>query len=216
MSKQKNKPVMYSALEVANFCGVVNQTAINWIKNNHLMASSTPGGQFRVYPDDLIAFMRERNMRVPEQVLSDAAASKPDAEKNVTASVLVVDDDVALNDVLSQYLRTQLAAVPSAAAHAITVSQAYDGFDAGSKMASMRPSVVVLDLDLPGIDGFDLCRRIKETEDYARPSVVVITALEDSFSESKCRELGVEHYFKKPLAFASVWDAVSTLLKVKA
>lgn len=216
MSKQSNKPIMYSALEVANFCGVVNQTAINWIKNNHLKASSTPGGQFRIYPDDLIAFMRERNMRVPEKVLSDAAASKPSESQSDALSVLVVDDDVALNDVLSQYLRTQLAAFPNVRAHEVSVVQAYDGFDAGSRMASLHPSVVVLDLDLPGVDGFDLCRRIKETEEYARPAVVVITALEDSFSESKCRALGVEQYFKKPLAFASVWDAVCTLLQFKS
>ena len=45
-----------SALEVANICGVVNQTAINWIKSGHLKAFITPGGQYRVYTDDLISF----------------------------------------------------------------------------------------------------------------------------------------------------------------
>ena len=44
------KSVVYSAMEVAKICGVVNQTAINWIRNNYLKASTTPGGQFRVYP----------------------------------------------------------------------------------------------------------------------------------------------------------------------
>ena len=48
MKESEGKSVVYSALEVANICGVVNQTAINWIRNKHLKAFSTPGGQFRV------------------------------------------------------------------------------------------------------------------------------------------------------------------------
>ena len=54
-----NKPVVYSAMEVARFCGVVNQTAINWIKNQYIKAFQTPSGQYRVYPDDLVAFMKK-------------------------------------------------------------------------------------------------------------------------------------------------------------
>ena len=53
MLKKDKKIRIYSALEVANICGVVNQTAINWIKNSHLKAFTTPGGQYRVYSEDL-------------------------------------------------------------------------------------------------------------------------------------------------------------------
>ena len=65
MSKEFEKTIVYSALEVANICGVANQTAINWIRNGYLKAYSTPGGQYRVYADDLVGFMSDRNMRVP-------------------------------------------------------------------------------------------------------------------------------------------------------
>ena len=54
MSKEFEKTIVYSALEVANICGVANQTAINWIRNGYLKAYSTPGGQYRVYADDLV------------------------------------------------------------------------------------------------------------------------------------------------------------------
>ena len=64
----EEKSVVFSALEVAKLCGVVNQTAINWIKGNHLKAYQTPGGQFRVYPEDLYDFMMSRNMRIPEEL----------------------------------------------------------------------------------------------------------------------------------------------------
>ena len=70
MAKDLNKTVVYSALEVANICGVVNQTAINWIRDGHLKAFSTPGGQYRVYRDDLIVFMQNRGMRMPDDFLA--------------------------------------------------------------------------------------------------------------------------------------------------
>ena len=65
MAKNGKKVRIFSALEVANICGVVNQTAINWIKNNHLKAFTTPGGQYRIYAEDLLEFLESRGMRVP-------------------------------------------------------------------------------------------------------------------------------------------------------
>ena len=69
MNKDSNKTIVYSALEVANICGVVNQTAINWIRNGYLQAFSTPGGQYRIYLEDLVAFMKSRNMKIPADLL---------------------------------------------------------------------------------------------------------------------------------------------------
>lgn len=68
MAKRHKKMRMFSALEVANICGVVNQTTINWIKEGHINAFTTPGGQYRLYPEDLKAFLEERNMKVPKEV----------------------------------------------------------------------------------------------------------------------------------------------------
>ncbi len=68
MTKRFKKKRMFSALEVANICGVVNQTAINWIKNGHINAFTTPGSQYRVYPEDFKAFLEERNMKVPAEI----------------------------------------------------------------------------------------------------------------------------------------------------
>ena len=64
MNKDSNKTIVYSALEVANICGVVNQTAINWIRNGYLKAFSTPGGQYRIYLDDLVDFIKESDTDV--------------------------------------------------------------------------------------------------------------------------------------------------------
>jgi two-component system OmpR family response regulator len=69
MSKKERKVKLFSALEVANLCGVVNQTVINWIKQGFIKAFMTPGGQYRVYPEDLAEFFTNKNMKIPPVLL---------------------------------------------------------------------------------------------------------------------------------------------------
>ena len=96
MARTDKKIRIFSALEVANICGVVNQTAINWIKNGYLKAFTTPGGQYRVYAEDLIDFLSSRGMRLPVEL------QKMMEEIQSLRTILIVDDDQALNDSLKK------------------------------------------------------------------------------------------------------------------
>ena len=98
MGKKEKKVRIFSALEVADICGVVNQTAINWIKNGFLKAFMTPGGQYRVYAEDLLTFLTSRGMRVPLE-LSEGTAAGPDWKR-----ILIVDDDENINTLLKRFL----------------------------------------------------------------------------------------------------------------
>ncbi|HVO39244.1 MAG TPA: helix-turn-helix domain-containing protein, partial [Spirochaetia bacterium] len=80
MAKKEKKVRIYSALEVADICGVVNQTAINWIKNGFLKAFMTPGGQYRVYAEDLLEFLTSRGMRIPKE-LENKVGDEPEWER---------------------------------------------------------------------------------------------------------------------------------------
>ncbi|NLM01652.1 MAG: response regulator [Treponema sp.] len=186
MAKESNKTIVYSALEVANICGVVNQTAINWIRNGYLTAFCTPGGQYRVYLDDLVDFMKSRKMRIPAEILEMYTKN---LDKNI--NVLIVDDDIGLNTVLSKYLEREF--------DNLEIVQAFNGFDAGAQLANKKTNCVFLDLDLPGVDGFDICRRIYTTEEFGKPVVFVITALENGNIEKQLKEMGAAEFFKKPL-----------------
>lgn len=199
MAQSENKTILYSALEVAKLCGVVNQTAINWIKNNHLKAFNTPGGQFRVYPEDLMEFMRSRNIQVPVEVRVACGEKISGCD-----SLIIVDDDRGLNSVVAKFISKKLPSLP--------VYQAFDGFEAGSLMAEKQPSILLLDLNLPGIDGFDLCRKINESDRFGKPSIIVITALENEEVEEKVKELGVKSFMKKPLDLVKIVDSIKNII----
>ena len=180
MTIQKKRRV-FSALEVAKICGVVNQTVINWIRADHLKASMTPGGQFRVYPDDLRDFLVANKMRVPEELWALLNNEE----------LVVVEDDKVLNNLMTVQLGR---AFPN-----LKIRQAFDGFEAGSLLTACRPKAVVLDLNLPGVDGYEICRRLKTQEDFHNPFVAVVTAGDNPQAEPDSRKAGADAFYLKPL-----------------
>ena len=164
MAKKEKKVRIFSALEVADICGVVNQTAINWIRNGFLKAFTTPGGQYRVYLEDLVEFLTSRGMRVPPE-LSEGVEEEPSWQR-----ILIVDDDETINTLLKKFLLRKLPDCE--------VRQAFDGFEAGTQLSEWKPGVVLLDINLPGVDGHKLCQRIKAGGGPAAPVVIAITGLD--------------------------------------
>ncbi len=201
MTKRVKKVRIFSALEVANICGVVNQTAINWIKNNHLKAFTTPGGQYRIYSEDLVDFLNNRGMRVPEE-LSELLAGL-----NTKKKVMIIDDDKDLNEMMKLIFSRKL--------ESFDIIQAFDGFEAGKLLVSEKPDVIILDIDLPGVNGHLLCARIKEDKDLGSPVVISISGLDDTFEEEKILSEGADAFFTKPLDFDKLISAMEDLLSAR-
>ncbi|MFP4383720.1 MAG: response regulator [Spirochaetia bacterium] len=192
---------IFSALEVANICGVVNQTAINWIKNGYLNAFTTPGGQYRVYSEDLVDFLSSRNMRVPEEL------KKILEQKLFIDEVLIVDDDEDLNNMIAQFFKKKFPDM--------NVHQAMSGYDAGTMVASIHPGLIILDIDLPGQDGFELCRSIRKTAPTAKSIVITITGLDDSI-EDDIKEAGADEFMKKPLDFKKLQKIIEAQIEERS
>ena len=159
MPKIGRKVKIFSALEVANICGVVNQTAINWIKNGYLKAFTTPGGQYRIYAKDLAAFLDNRGMADSGDVLQVLL------ERANWGTLLI-----AAGESENNRLRDELSGLlPDFA-----LIQAFDGFDLGLKLAGEKPGFILLDLDLPGVNQQKLIQLLKEDPVYGKPYVFVM------------------------------------------
>ena len=199
MAKNAKKVRIFSALEVANICGVVNQTAINWIKNNYLKAFMTPGGQYRVYSDDLYRFLQSRGMRIPDEL-----KQIHDQEERYN-TVLIVEDDTDLNNILKEFFSTRDAGY--------IVHQAFDGFEAGRLLTDTKPGIVVLDINLPGIDGYKLCSKMKNDNSLGNPVIIAISGLNDPNVEDKIIGEGADAFLAKPFEPSQLFETLGTLLK---
>lgn len=202
MARTNKKERVFSAHEVANICGVVNQTTINWIDKGHLDAFRTPGGQYRVYPDVLARFLQKQNMRLPDELKQILA------EQARIDQVLIVDDDRDFNDLVRKAI---VAHYPDT-----KVNQAFDGFDAGRAVAELQPDLIVLDVTLPGVDGYRLCEHIKSDENLTRPIVVMVTGDPDPTVEARSMEAGADAFLRKPIDIDSLPELFGTLSEVRA
>ena len=159
MPRVGRKVKIFSALEVANICGVVNQTAINWIKNGYLKAFTTPGGQYRIYAKDLAAFLHNRGMGDSGEALQVLLG------KANWSTLLIVADEVKNNR-----LRNELSNfLPD-----FSLIQAFDGFDLGLRLAGEKPGFILLDQDISGVSLDKLLRLLKNDPVFGKPFIIII------------------------------------------
>jgi len=115
--------------------------------------------------------------------------------------VLVVDDDPTVSDVVRRYLERA----------GIDVTLAADGPAALATFAADRPDLVVLDLMLPGIDGLEVCRRMRADDPDVR--VVMLTALGEEADRVTGLELGADDYVTKPFSPRELVLRVQSVLR---
>ncbi|MGJ7506030.1 hybrid sensor histidine kinase/response regulator [Variovorax sp. GT1P44] len=108
--------------------------------------------------------------------------------------VLIVDDLQDAADSLAEALRAE--------GHAVDV--AYDGEQALRLAESVRPEVVLLDLGMPKMDGFEVCRRLRATDWGFRPLVVAQTGWGQKHDRERTRDAGFDHHVVKPVALDDV------------
>ncbi|WP_405015586.1 response regulator transcription factor [Kitasatospora sp. NBC_01539] len=116
--------------------------------------------------------------------------------------MLVVDDDPTVAEVVTGYLRRA----------GYDVDRAADGHQALAA-AARRPDLVVLDLMLPGIDGLEVCRRLRATEYGAALPVVMLTAKGDEADRILGLELGADDYVTKPFSPRELVLRVQSVLR---
>ena len=89
---------------------------------------------------------------------------------------------------------------PSSLNERFEVHIAFDGLEALSKMEAHAFDIVLLDVMMPGMDGFEVCRRIKRGQGAAGIPVIMITALDSPVDREAGFEAGADDYFVKPVA----------------
>ena len=123
----------------------------------------------------------------------------------MSARILVVDD-IELNVIL---LTAKLEH------EYYIVSTAADGFEALKKIETEKPDIVLLDVMMPNLDGFETCRRIKADPAMVHIPVVMVTALSDVADRVKGLEAGADDFLTKPISDVALMARVRSLLRLK-
>ena len=122
-----------------------------------------------------------------------------------TPTVFIVDDDVSIRKMASLIL-----------GEFCIVEQIETGAEALQKAAVMMPNLILLDVKMPGMDGYEVCRRLKADPATADIAVIFITALDTNESEEKGLEIGAVDFIRKPISERVVQTRVSNVLNLQA
>jgi len=168
----------------------------SWIDQGQLVGGRTPGGHRRIEVDDLIRFIRHQKLPVPPELM----------DRDLT--VLVVDDEAAVAEWVADEIK---ARHPD-----WEVLQANDGFTAGDIVGASKPDVVILDIRMPGINGLDVCRRIKSREDTKGIAVIAMTADTSGNVKDQMLGAGARACFAKPLDIKVVMAEVESAMSERS
>jgi putative two-component system response regulator len=129
--------------------------------------------------------------------------SKPNMSSHF---VLIADDDRTVQQTLETLLTGQ----------GYRVVTASDGQEALDKVNDLRPDLCILDIDMPRLNGVEVCRKIKATEDSRLTPVIMLTALAPEQEKIRALESGCDDFLTKPVQHAELVARIKSLLRLKS
>lgn len=117
--------------------------------------------------------------------------------------ILVVDDEAHIVELISYNL----------CAAGYTVITANNGIDAVKIAKDEKPRLILLDLMIPGIDGFDVCKEVRSDKELKNTSIIMLTAKGEEFDKILGLELGADDYITKPFSVRELLARVKAVLR---
>lgn len=190
MVEQSDTKTIYTTHEVSRLLHVNPRSVINWIEQNLLPSYRTPGGHRRIRREDLLAFLRKHQIPTPASLIDGKF------------SILIVDDEEGIVDIIKTYFQRQ---------GGYELSSASDGITALIEVGRVKPDLLILDIMIPGVDGVEVCRRIKAGP-ANKTAIIAVSGMAES--EEKILEAGADAFMSKPVDLDKLYAEARRLLRV--
>jgi excisionase family DNA binding protein len=182
-------PDVLTTGEAAQICGVNFRTVLRWIDRGLLQAYRLPGrGDRRVLREELLRFMVKNG--IPDRSQISALPRR----------VLIADDEPAMAHAIERVLRGA----------GFETAIAPNGFQAGAMLSTFKPSVITLDLRMPGIDGLDVLRFLQRAELPMQVKTLIVSA-DTEARLTEALALGAHGIIRKPFDNSDLLAAVETM-----
>lgn len=175
----------YTPNEVAQLFMVSPVTVRQWAQKGLLNAALTAGGHRRFLRQELVRFAQERGLTV-------------NWNDDGTTKLLIVEDDGQVAGFLFEFLNGR----PGIDA----VEVASSGFEAGRMVQHFEPNIVLLDLMMPGVDGFSVCRTLKSDPLTRSIRVLAMTGYPTAENIERIMDAGAEVCLQKPIDTARLLE----------
>jgi excisionase family DNA binding protein len=183
----------YTTFQASKVLGVSLATVVNWTKAGLLDAHRTPGGHRRIAEEDLVDFAKAYKMPLDPEIV--------EAHQSGQRRILVVDDD-------EEFLRTTRVMLETGE---YVVQTAHSGFAAGLAVGKFKPTCIILDIRMPGMDGFEVAAMLRRTPPARAIPVIVCSAYLDEETQIRVGQQ-FDGFLEKPLDLDRLNAAVQAVL----
>lgn len=190
--------------EIAELSGLSMGTIRHYSNIGLINAEERTQGNFRLFEKnktiERLAYVKKlisQGMSLDQIQLEMKKPIKP-------KEVLIVDDEKEVCEVIQELLKDR----------PVTTKIANDGFAAGQALGESSPDLVILDLNLPGVDGFEICRQIKQVEKIVSTKILAITGYDSPENAQKILACGADAYLAKPFDITELLKRIDQLLNL--
>jgi excisionase family DNA binding protein len=183
----------YTTFEISQVCGVNPTTIQNWVKAKKLKAFQTPGGHRRIRREDLISFMKEFGMPLPAELTHDLP------------TVMIVDDEIDILDILETLMKSD--------DESVRVIKAQSGVEALLMIGESKPDLLILDIMMPGMNGYEVCQKLKASPNTRNIQIVAISGDHKPEVRDRILRAGADLFFTKPLEIMGFREQCLQLLE---
>ena len=163
--------------EAAKACGVTRMTMWRWVKANKIEHVKTPGGHYRI------------GLPVLNEFIGRCSGGQRQFRVQTKPKLLIVDDDKSFLKYLNRMLSDR----------GYIVKTCSDGFEAGIWVMRFQPHLLVLDLFMPNIDGFQVCQTLKGDANTAHIHILAVSGHPTKENIREARAAGADAFQAKPL-----------------
>ncbi|OGR88519.1 MAG: hypothetical protein A3A86_05370 [Elusimicrobia bacterium RIFCSPLOWO2_01_FULL_60_11] len=186
----------YTTFQIAGMCGVKPTTIIKWIQQKRMPAFATPGGHRRVRESDLLKFLEQYRLPIPEGM----------GEKK-RSRILVVEDEGTVG-------RLILRALKEAFGTEAEVEWIEDGIQALIELGKKPVDLVILDVVMPVVDGARVLASLRADPQTAQVKVIGITGKKLLGEKLKFMQEHTDAFFYKPFELHQIMGTVGALLSM--
>jgi excisionase family DNA binding protein len=180
---------------MADYCTVRVETVTRWVREGSLGAHTTAGGRYRIPIDTAIRFMREHNIPIPDELILGQEAKR----------VLAVDDEPAILE--------NMVAMLEHCSLAVDVRTESNGIAACIAMGSFKPHLLILDLKMPEMNGYEVCEKVRSDPTTQDIRILVVTGYASQENVERARTAGADDILTKPFQMEDFLNKVEDLLE---
>ena len=122
----------------------------------------------------------------------------------ISKSKILIVDDSTVNNVLLEAILTERG-------HSVIISS--DGQEALNKMSGKKPDLILLDIMMPGMSGFDFLKIVRKDKKFKQVPVIMVSAKVDAKDKKKALEMGAADYVVKPVDIENITEIVERVLQ---